>query len=258
MPSKVALRWEAAIRILKLSRLIILCLTSYAVSSSSQVAAGDLTAFNEQVASAYAPYRSAMFYLRTGNPGVAVLELDAARKSWQDLVDRFGKTPPDAFADDPSFAQSLTAVDAALNAGLEALDGSDLAVAENTLTPVRGELAELRRRNGLWVFSDCVDEMNEAMDRLWTYRDAPPAFDQPDQVNAVKRDAAITDYLYRRCYDKAPSAMREDEAFQRLFEGSLISLPLIFDALDQGNEAMLINILREVRSFDRMIWLQFG
>ena len=43
-----------------------------------------------------------------------------------------------------------------------------------------------------------------------------------------------------------------------MFEGSLVSLPLIYDALDQGNEAMLINILRELRSFDRMIWLEFG
>ena len=257
MPSK-ALRWEAAITSSKFIWLLALTFSWFLWSPGRDASAGELTAFNEQVASAYAPYRSAMFYLRTGNPGVAALDLDAASDAWQSVVDRFGEAPPDAFAGDQSFGDTLSTVQTSLEQGLGLLDGGDVEEATAALAPIRDELAALRRRNGIRVYSDCVDEMNAAMDRLWTYRDAPPAFDQADQVNAVKRDAAVTDYLYRRCYESAPEALREDESFQRLFEGSLTSLPLIYDALDQGNEAMLINILREIRSFDRMIWLQFG
>jgi hypothetical protein len=235
-----------------------LVLTSLIGSANQDVSAGELSSFNEQVASAYAPYRSAMFYLRTGNPGVAVLDLDAASRAWQSVVARFGEAPPDAYADDEDFGDRLKSVQQALDSGQSLLDGADRTAAMEVLTPVRMELAALRRRSGIRVYSDCIDEMNAAMDRLWQYRQEPPNFDQPDQVNAVKRDTAVAEYLYRRCYETAPVAYQSDEAFRRMFEGSLASLPLIFDALDQVNEAMLINILRELRSFDRMIWLQYG
>lgn len=220
--------------------------------------AGELGDFHQLVAKAYAPYRSAMFYLRTGNPGVAALEISAAGDHWQAVVDRFAKHPPDAVADDPMFRDSLMSVASALDAGREAIDADDIDHAREVLATVRADLSELRRRNGLWLFSDCVDEMNAAMDRLWVFRHEPPAFGEIDQVNAVKREAAITGFLYRRCYDAAPIDLKASGEFERLFEGSLQSLPLIFEALDQASEARLINILRELRSFDRMIWLQYG
>jgi len=228
------------------------------MGTSSTVSASELGAFNQQVADAYAPYRSAMFYLRTGNPGVAFLDLDTASERWQSVVDRFASTAPDAFADDREFAATLSRVESALDAGKSALDAGDEEAATTALATIRTDLSDLRRRNGLRAYSDCIDDMNAAMDRLWTYRHEPPAFDQDDQVNAVKREAAVTEFLYRRCYETAPAEFQERDTFKRLFEGSLISLPLIFGALDRGNEAQLINILRELRSFDRMIWLEFG
>ena len=157
-----------------------------------------------------------------------------------------------------AFAETMTAIEGAFDDGMTALDGGEIEVASEALAPIRTTLADLRRRNGLRVFGDCVDDMNAAMDRLWVYRHEVPAFDQPAEVNAVKREAAITEFLYRRCHDTAPDDVASNAEFKRLFEGSLQSLPLIFDALDQGSECRLINILRELRSFDRMIWLHFG
>ena len=125
-----------------------------------KVSAGELGAFNEQVVSAYAPYRSAMFYLRTGNPDVAYLELDAALSAWRSLIERFGKSPPDAFADDQGFGDTLVSVQKALETGRALLDKDDQTSAAATLTSVRIELAALRRRNGVHVYSDCIDEMN--------------------------------------------------------------------------------------------------
>ena len=222
------------------------------------LSAGELGEFRRHVADAYAPYRSAMFYLRTGNPGVAALELDAAENQWQALSERFRANIPDAFSEDPAFAATLTTIDQAFEAGASALQKEDMEAATIALDPIRTELAALRRRNGLRSYSDCVDDMNAAMDRLWAFRHEPPDFEDPAAVNKAKYEAAITHFLYQRCHDDAPDAEKAKPEFQRLFEGSLASLPLIFDALDQKNEGLLINLLRELRSFDRMIWLQFG
>lgn len=233
-------------------------LSAFLIGASSAVSAGELGTFNQQVADAYAPYRSAMFYLRTGNPDVAFLDLAMASERWQSVVDRFAATAPDAFAEDKDFATTLSRVERAFDAGKNALDTGDEEAATAALATIRTDLSDLRRRNGLRAYSDCIDDMNAAMDRLWTFRHKPPAFDQADQINAVKREAAVTEFLYRRCYETAPAEFKERDTFKRLFEGSLTSLPLIFGALDRGNEAQLINILRELRSFDRMIWLEFG
>ena len=249
---------EAAIRIATTIRIGGFVFGTVMFAFGAVASAGNLKSFNQQVADAYAPYRSAMFYLRTGNPGVALLELEAASERWKSVVDQFGKTAPDAFVDDPDFAASLKAIGASFEAGLKSLEGDDQKTATDALRTIRTNLSDLRRRNSIRTYSDCIDDMNASMDRLWAFRHEPPAFDQVEQVNAVKREAAITGFLYRRCYETAPSTFRDDESFKRMFEGSLVSLPLIFDALDDGNEGMLINILRELRSFDRMIWLHFG
>lgn len=250
--------WETALHIGIMIRAggIVLAISILALGNAAL--ASELKSFNRQVADAYAPYRSAMFYLRTGNPGIALLELEAASKHWQAIVDRFAAVPPDAFVDDPNFADTLKTVQDAFVQGIEALGSDDRETATTSLARIRTDLSELRRRSGIRIYGDCIDDMNAAMDRLWVYRHEPPAFDQADQINAVKRDAAITDFLYRRCYETAPEDLQKRDTFKRLFEGSLVSLPLIFDALDRGNEAQLINILRELRSFDRMIWLEFG
>lgn len=249
---------EAAIHIDMLTRFGGVVLGLAMLALGPVVSAGELRSFNQQVADAYTPYRSAMFYLRTGNSGVAILDLEAASAHWQSIVDRFAAMPPDAFANDLDFADTLKAVQDAFDRGIDALDVDDSEGATKALAAIRTNLADLRHRNDIRIYSDCIDDMNAAMDRLWVYRHDPPSFDQADQINAVKRDAAITEFLYRRCYERAPAAFRERDSFRRLFEGSLTSLPLIFGALDQGNEAQLINILRELRSFDRMIWLEFG
>ena len=220
--------------------------------------AGELSDFHEMVADAYAPYRGAVFYLRTGNPGVAALELDRARQAWEGVVARFADGPPDGLADDETFDETLYMIGTSLENGLTALDRDDLEAAKAALEPVRETLSALRRRNGLRIFGDCIDEMNAAMARLWVFRHEPPAFDRPDEVNEVRKAAAITHFLYQKCHGEAPKSLSENAEFQRLFDGSLLSLPLIFEALDQGEEVLLINILRELRSFDDMIWLRFG
>lgn len=219
--------------------------------------ASELSAFNDAVADAAQHWRSAAFYLRTGNPGVAALELDEAAEKWSELSQRFAE-PPDALADDPAYQQSLERVGTLLDEAAAAAEASDPEPGQRALEAIRIELATFRQRNGLRTFSDCVDEMNRAMEQLWSFRHDPPDPLDRGEVNAFKRQAAITAYLYERCYEIAPDAVADDPEFQRLFGGALESLPLLFDAVDEGAEERLINILREVQSFDRLIYLNFG
>jgi hypothetical protein len=146
------------------------------LSLSLPAQAGQLAAFNAAVAEAYAPYRGAVSYLRTGNLDLAALELEAAAARWSAVVERFAAAPPDAFADDPAWRASLMNLSRRFDKAIQAIDAGDPETARSLLAPVRGTLGALRRRNNVTVFSDHIDEITRAMDRLWRFRKEPPDF----------------------------------------------------------------------------------
>ena len=236
----------------KLATALVLLLLAPAAGAS------ELSRFNAAVAEAYAHYRTAVFYLHTGNPAVAEFELQQAVALWDEGVVPFRDAAPDAFADDAAWADTLDAVGARLLQARSLAQSNDAQAAEGELLPIRDALAGLRARSGIRVFSDCIDEANAAMDALWAFRHAPPDFADADAVNALRAQTAVTAYLYERCRAEAPPAIAEAPEFRRIMEGTLTSLSRLWPAIDAGDAEVVISILREIRSFDRMLWLQFG
>lgn len=237
---------------LKLATVLILLLFA------SSAGASELSRFNAAVAEAYTHYRTAAFYLHTGNPGVAEFELQQAAALWNEKVMPFRDAVPDAFADDAAWGGTLDDVDARLRQAQDLVQGNDAPAAEEVLLPIRDALADLRARSGVRVFSDCIDEANAAMDALWVFRHEPPDFTDAAAVNALRAQTAVTAYLYERCQAEAPPEVAETPEFQRIMEGTLTSLSRLWPAIDAGDAEVVISILREIRSFDRMLWLQFG
>lgn len=217
-----------------------------------------LQAFNLQVGAADHFYRSAGFYLHTGNAGLAAVELQSMQAQWQELMTDFTDPPPDAFAADPAYHETLKAVAGHIQAALAALEANDTDTAEAELKPIRQELADLRARNNIRVFSDCVDDMRAAMDALWVYRRDPPAFDDPAQMDAIKARGAVVEHLIRQCQAETPPRLADNADYRRLMNGSLDSIRSLGPALRAKNETAVVNVLRELRSFINMVYLQFG
>ena len=70
--------------------------------------------------------------------------------------------------------------------------------------------------------------------------------------------AAITIFLYEILLEEAPPHIADDPEFQRIMEGSLVSLQGLMESIQAKNTDLVISYLREMRSFDRILWLQFG
>jgi hypothetical protein len=222
------------------------------------VRAGDLADFNKAVASAYAHYRSAAFYLRTGNPSVASLELEDMAEKWGALEKRFAAAPPDAFVDDPAWRETITDIRTRIDAAITAAITGDATAGQAALAPVRGALADLRSRNGVRVFSDCIDEANAAATTIWVFRHNPPDFDNHEQLDQLRANTALVTYLYERCRDQAPTAIRDNATFKRIMTGALHSMSRMWVAINDRNRTAVVNILREFRSFDKLLYLEFG
>jgi hypothetical protein len=222
------------------------------------VRAGELRDFNVAVADAYAHFRAAIFYLRTENVALAAIEIQGMDEKWARLVDRYRDRPPDAFADDPEWRSVLARIAGRIADGRAAAEASDGKAARDSLSPIRGELGELRGRNNVTVFSDCVDELDAAVRALWVYRKSPPDFAAAQAVEEVTARAAIADYLLARCRDRAPTDYRENAEFQRLMESALEAARKLRRAIEGKDRGYLIRSLRELYSYNRMIFLRFG
>jgi hypothetical protein len=214
--------------------------------------------FHAAVAAAYAPYREAVHYLETGNAGLAGLAIERAQDEWRKVEATYAPAPPDAFAKDPKWSESLALVGRAFTDGLKAAESGNAEAALAALATVRRSLADLRLRSGQRVYSDCIDAMNAAMDLLYAYRRKPPARTVPAEQAAFAKAVADTETWYRRCRDEAPPAMREAGEFKRLFEGALVSLGRLKQAGATGPDDLIVSLVRELRSFDKLIWLRFG
>ena len=232
-------------------------ITVLAVAVGPSLAA-ELGAFLDDTGEAYGHYRQAMFYLRTGNPAVAGFDLTQMQEKWAAVIDAYADDPPAPFAADPEFGPSLTAVAAAVDTGLEQVAADDAEAGREALAPVRAILSDLRRRNRLYVLSDCIDEFSAAADALWRFRHAPPDFADTDAVNDLRGSAAIVEYQLRRCRSLAEPAHGSGEEFRALFDGAAQSAHSLWPAIDAADEQRVINILREFRSFEQMIYLRFG
>lgn len=199
--------------------------------------------------------RAALHYLRTGNPMLAEVELDAAKASFAKIPQA---APPDPYAAAPGLATAMATLDQALAAGGTALAAGYPDAARQALAPIGATLAGLRREAGVWWLADCVAEMNLAIAGLRPFDRPEVALDDPATADAAKAAAAIAEHAWRRCRELAPAAVREEGEFRRLVDGALASLPLIRGTVDARDPDRLHAILIELWSFDHLLWLRYG
>jgi hypothetical protein len=226
--------------------------------ASTAAAADGLEAFKVASGDAYRHYRGAVLYLRTGNLALAALELEEMAQKWDALLAEFAAAPPDAFADDPTWPETLTDVGRRAQGALAAIDAGQTDAATEALAPVRESLADLRRRNGVTFFSDYIDAVSTAMDALWQYRDAPPDFADAAPTATLLEHIAAMRAAVTAGQAAAPPSARDDPQFQRLMTGSLLSLQRIDSAVERKDPQLLNNSLGELKSFERILWMEFG
>jgi hypothetical protein len=221
-------------------------------------AAGTVHEFHKAEARAMRGYRWASFYLRTGNLALAEMELGQFADGATKLVQSYAVNPPDIYSTDDTWPGDLRKIAQLASEAQAALSVDNVEEARAKLTPIRALNGDMRRRNGVFLFVDCIDIANHSFTRLFRFRHNPPNFQKPEQLDSVRQDLAETLYWYRQCLKAAPVETAQDSRFRRLVETSIVSLEKVWGALRAGEERRMINLLREVASSNRLLYLQFG
>jgi len=220
--------------------------------------ASDAAAFDAQVDEAQAGYRAALFYARTGNPALAGIELRQAQAVWDEIGAKYGTNPPKAYAKDRKFAADLKEITARIAKGADLLDDERGKAARRELAPVRGLVYGLRERAGRKGYSECVTDLNRHMDVLFKWRRDAPDFSQPGVADAVMQAALKYRDILRRCRALAPEYYRKAADFARIYDGADISISSMPAAVERKDSLGVVNILRELRSFDRILYFKLG
>lgn len=239
---------------MRIGRIVLFVALLFAVRPA---AAGETAQLLEASAKAMREARAATHYLRTENTGPALLALVRARKVWQEVRGRFEARVPDVFDGNPAFPAVFAQVEDDLAAAVEAVRARDLAGATARAEEAIARWRGARRASHIVLFFDCVEEANAAVDRLWRWRGEEPDLSDPAVRRSILEETAIARYLYARCRAQAPAELRGPE-FERLFDGALNSLSTIPEAVEAGQTRRFVNILRELRSFDRLVRFRYG
>jgi hypothetical protein len=86
--------------------------------------------------------------LETGGREQTEAEVSAFREVWGDIIERFGKDRPSAFADDDTYASTLLDIDVRLLGALLVINIGSREAAREALKPIGETLARLQERAG--------------------------------------------------------------------------------------------------------------
>ncbi len=220
--------------------------------------AADAGEFDSLVDEAQGGYRAALFYARTGNAALAGIELRQAQAVWDEIIAKFGETPPAAYAKDSQFAADLKAIVGRIARGADLLDEEKGKAARQELAPVRDLIYGLRDRAGRKGYSECVTDLNRHMAVLFKWRHDRPDFAKPGVGDEVMKAALKYRDILRACRAMAPEAKRKADDFKRIYDGADASISSMPAAVDRKDSLGVVNILRELMSFDRILYFKLG
>lgn len=210
----------------------------------------------EAINQAYAPYRAALFRTNSKAQAESEAAMAQARQAWKSIQDRYAATPPIPYDRDPEFSVSLTAVTQVYEQAAAEIDQGKLAQAHETLEQARDIMAELRRRNGVIVFSDHMNAYHAEMEHVLEQGQAMTSSPQA-MLTLVKR-VGVLEYLARRLRSEAPKALQNDAEFSTALQALETSVYTLHRAAMNQDAAAAREALGRLKGPYSRLFLKFG
>lgn len=214
-------------------------------------------AFLDAVERAYPSYKMAWFYSRTRGGDMATMELAAFHHAWGRIVEKFAHAPPPKFAADRQWGASLRKIAAVLDRAAAEADAGRLRECHRILGAVRTELAALRRRGGVVVFSDRVDSDGEVVTALTQLTRKMTAVRPADLVK-LRGMSARMKKLVSKIRTGAPAKYRHDAGFLASVDGNEASIAKLDRGIGRKNVRAIVGAMRSIRSDYVLLFLRYG
>jgi hypothetical protein len=213
-------------------------------------------AVTDAMQAAYVPYRTALFKTNAKAQADSEQAVADARAQFRALGARFAEKPPAPYDRDAEFAATLNRVDQVLAKADTEIKAGNLAKGHETLEEVRDLLGELRRRNGVVVFSDHMNAYHEEMEHV--FDDGAATLAKPGGMLALAGQAAVLDYLAKRLKNEAPAALAKDAEFTSLVDAVQASVNALRAAIARQDEAAVREAIGKIKSPYSRLFIKFG
>lgn len=220
--------------------------------AQSTVLAGPAQDFERELRAVYAHYRAALFRTNTGNKEATEAALAKTADGIAALANKWPAAPPQ-YADDPKFKATLAAVSAIVQAAMDQSRQGKLGEAHETLEKIRDELANLRRRNGVIVFSDRMNAYHSQMEKILLSK--YEGFDQRG-VNELRGDVAVLAYLLDDIAANPPPD--KDAAFDKALAGVSSSLEELSASIRAVDVPAIKAALKKLKPAYSRLFLNYG
>lgn len=213
-------------------------------------------ALTDAVQAAYPSYRAALVRTNTKSQAESEQAIAAARRSWQAVVEQHAARPPAPYDRDPALADTLGKVAAVYARAEVQIREQKLPEAHETLEAVRDLLADLRRRNGVVVYSDHVNAYHAQMEH--TLLEAPKLPFGPQGPLLLMAEVGKLEYLAARMRSEAPAALAKDAEFGAALQAVEASVAALRSAVLAQDAAASRDALGKLKGPYSRLFVRFG
>jgi hypothetical protein len=213
-------------------------------------------ALTEAIQKAYPPYRAALYKTNGKSQAEAREVLDQAREGWARVASQFGVRPPSPYDLDRQLPQTFDAIDKAYAKASGEVEQNKLGKAHETLEEVRDLLADLRRRNGVIVYSDHMNAYHTAMEDM--VADGADLLAKPDGKLRLMARVGVLDYLARNLKSEASREQAANAEFAELAKGVAKSVADLEAALLADKEEAVKEAINALKKPYSRMFLKFG
>ena len=236
-----------------LTRRHILSLAAAVSLASLSLHAGPFQDFESEVRMAYADYRAALFRTNMNDRAASEAAIDGISAKWKALTGKWSASPPPQYVEDKLFGPTLGKVAEILNEARAQVGQGQLAEAHETLEKIRDELAALRRRNGVIVFSDYMNAYHEQMEKvlLGKYDDFSAG-----GVMALRGDIAVLAHLSQEIVANPPTD--RDANYEPALNAVRQSVQALNEAAAKGEADAIKAAIKALKQPYARLFLNYG
>ncbi len=195
-------------------------------------------AVTDAIQRAYQPYREALYLTNKKAQQESEKAITQAKQLWADVVQRYAAGPPVPYDRDEKFSAITKEVAAVLEKASQEISEKALAKAHDTLEDARDLISELRKRNGVVVFSDHMNAYHEEMEHI--LNDGEKTLSGSQGFLQLMAQAGKLEYLAERLGTQAPQSLANNIEFQKM-------LLAVKDSVKTLQAAILKQKVEEVR-----------
>ena len=209
--------------------------------------------FTDVLQDVYGSYRTALFQTNQPSAEEAVRAVAQARTTWDMRVLPAAMRVGPPYDRDAQLPDSLSRISGLYARAESEARKPDLAAAHETLEAIRDELAAIRQRNQVVVFSDHMNAYHSEMERMIEL-----AANERTAPSLLIEEAGVLVYLARQLQERAPANLRAEAEFQRLLTAVQQSVGLVHQAAMAGDMGRLRHQATQLKGPYSRLFVKYG